>query len=159
MINYDTLRQNIQRSPYSKLRDILSDLLLGTVADRRRYMHRIESGVTKEIKIKLLSAEKRKDKSRSKSKSRSKGRKINLTKNRSQQHLTCTTLPTANTNNCLSEVHSNTNININKSNSSKSIGSQNAIINNINSEKNKVHFNYLNGENNPPQMVFQPPRF
>ena len=132
---------------------------MGTVADRRRYMHRIESGVTKEIKIKLLSAEKRKDKSRSKSKSKSKGRKINLTQNRSQKNLICTTLPTANTNNCLSEVNSNTNININKSNSSKSIGSQNVIANHINAENSKVHFNYLNRENNPHQMVLQPPKF
>ena len=81
LINYDNLKANLKRCPYDNLRKVLTDILLGTVAERMEYLDRLQAETPqRQRKIKLLSVQRQKQKSQSRSKSR---KKIQLTKNHS----------------------------------------------------------------------------
>lgn len=89
IINYETLKVNLKRCPYEKVRKILSDILLGDIRFRKSYLERwiSQDDLVSSRKIKIVSSEKNCAKSRGRSQ-----QKINLVKNKSTSHISASKL-------------------------------------------------------------------
>lgn len=69
MINYDTLKLNLKRCPYERVRNMLEPLLLGEISERKQFLDmRTSNSIVSSRKIKLLSSEKRRSSSKSQKK-------------------------------------------------------------------------------------------